>query len=122
MWKYEYSIFHKDILEQEHPGVTRWQGLTQLVVPAELRGSLHDDGQQTDAEGEQPAETARHQAGPRPHLETAAADCRPSVDCQGNLDQEKGQETPVEKEGIKLTQDWVLLVVAKKYSITQRGQ
>ena len=92
------------------------------MVPAELRGSLHDDGQQTDDEGEQPAETARHQAGPRPHLETAAADCRPSVDCQGNLDQEKGQETPVEKEGIKLTQDWVLLVVAKKYSITKRGQ
>ena len=91
------------------------------MVPAELRGSLHEDGQQTDDEGEQPAETARHQAGPRPHLETAAADCRPSVDCQGNLDQEKGQETPVEKEGIKLTQDWVLLVVAKKYSITQRS-
>ena len=76
-------------------------------------------GEETDEESQGPAQAPRHQAGPHCEAEPVGTDYRPSVDSEVHLYQKQSQETPVEEEGIKLAQYWVLLVVTRKYKVYQ---
>ena len=61
-------------------------GRTKLLIPAKVWGPRGDEGEEQDEESQDPAEAARHEAGPGGEVEPEGADDGPPVDSQGHLD------------------------------------